>query len=414
MGEAAAGGATQPPAVGTLPLAGVKVIDLTIAMAGPLASQRLADMGADVVKVESIGGGDLTRPFELAGVRLKGESTSFLSLNRGKRSIVIDLKSPGGLRALLDLAAGADVVFQNFRPGVAERLGVGYDDIRAVNPKIVYASITGYGEAGPMVGAPGQDLLVQAFSGMMFNAGRDSDPPHPAPVYLIDAAASMLATAGIAAALFQRERTGHGQHVRTSLLGAALEIQCQELMTYMVTGEPAERSAAPYASAWLDPPYGIYPTADGWLALSQNDLAVVADVIEAPDLRAHSKRKPPSGDQRMRAWREQVYALLAAGLGKRTTAEWVDALTAHKLWCGPVQTYAELVAHPQAADHLMDVEHPEIGAIRSVAPAVRFEATAGQCHKAAPSYGADTDIILSEIGYSSDRIEALRQAGAVL
>lgn len=239
-----------------LPLSGLKIVDLTIAMAGPLATQRLADMGADVIKVEVPGTGDLTRVFALSGLRLGDETTSFLALNRNKRSIALNLKSEKGLNILLDLVESADVLIQNFRPGVADRLGLGYVAVCERNPAIIYCSISGYGNQGPMAGRPGQDLLVQAFSGMMFNAGTADGPPHPAPVYLVDTCASHLATSAILAGLYQRSRDSCGQHVEVSLLGAALEIQSQEIMTYLSTGELADRSSAPFASAWLAPPYG--------------------------------------------------------------------------------------------------------------------------------------------------------------
>lgn len=398
-----------------LPLDGVRILDFTIAMSGPLAAQRLGDLGADVIKVESFGG-DLTRVFRLMGVDVDGETTSYLALNRNKRSIAIDLKTPSGLAIIHKLAQSVDVVLQNFRPGVAERLKIGYRNLRRLNPQLIYVSISGYGTSGPLVDAPGQDLLIQSFSGVTFNAGTGDDPPHPAPTYVIDACASHLATEAVLAALVYRGRTGRGQHVETSLLAAALEIQCQEVMTYFRTGRLAPRGGAPFASSYLEPPYGIYRTGDGWMALSQNDLKVIAEIVESDELAQLADRAPDrarADPKDVTAWRDAVYRALQAALPARTTADWVSRLSARKVWCGPVNSYDQSLSHPQTQPLLSDVRFGNEDAVRGVGHVFAFSEAPALPLRSPPRLGEQTAEILREIGYSQDDIEDLRRDGAI-
>lgn len=400
---------------GSLPLDGIRVLDFTIAMSGPLAAQRLGDLGADVVKVESFAG-DLTRIFRLMGVAVDGETTSYLALNRNKRSIALDVKHPAGLRVARRLARSADVVLQNFRPGVAERLNIGYDSLRRINPRLVYVSISGYGTSGPLADSPGQDLLVQSFSGMTFSAGTRGDPPHPAPTYVIDACASHLATSAVLAALVQRERTGRGQHVRTSLLAAALEIQCQEVMTYLCTGKAAPRSEAPFASAWLAPPYGIYRTADGWMAMSQNDLRVIAEVVESmavADLARTAPDRSTASDADVSAWRDATYQALQDALTARSTSDWVRRLSARKVWCGAVNSYAESLTHEQTQPLLKSVRFGAVPAVRGVGHVWEFSEAPALPLNSPPRLGQHTEEILREAGYSERQTRTLRQKGVV-
>lgn len=395
------------------PLEGIKVLDFTIAMAGPLAAQRLGDMGAEVIKVEAFTG-DLARAFFLQDCRLDDDSTSYLALNRNKKSLAINLKKEEGKQIIYDLVKDMDVFFQNFRPGVVERLGISYEDIIRINPGIVYVSISGYGDEGPLKGVPGQDLLVQSFSGVTYSAGVKDSMPHPGPTYFIDTCASHLATEGILAALFQKQRTGKGQHVKTNLLNAALEAQSQEVMTYMQTHEVARRTRAPFASAWLEPPYGIYKTSDSWLALPQNDMKVIASVVGSDKLMRHLDDRPPKENrEEIDEWRAVCYDLLAEALLDKTTDEWVELMTPEKIWCGPVLDIAGMVAHEQSRYHLSSFNHPEHGEIPCVKPGIAFSLMPQPPMSPPPDIGEHTEEILKGLGYSNSRVADLKNAEVV-
>lgn len=398
------------------PLEGVKVVDLTIAMAGPLATQRLGDLGADVIKIEAPGNGDLTRVFLLNNLRLGEDTTSFISLNRNKRSIVLNLKSKEGLDLIHRLASEADVFVQNFRPGVAERLGIDYATLEGLNPRLIYASVTGYGREGPLVGAPGQDLLAQAFSGLMFSGGRKSDGPHPSPCYMADTCASHLLTTGIVAALYDREQTGHGGEVETSLLGALMEMQTQEVMTYLASGKAAQQCEALYASVWLDPPYGTYRTRDGWLAFAQNDLTVISEAIDLPELGKCVAQRPddPLSEGGLK-WREQCYEILAARLQEMETAEAHRTLSDAKVWCMPVNSFEEAMSHPQSALYFSSFGREDYGTVPCVAPAVKVGRNSGpgQVLGPAPRLGEHSREVLGEMGLTDEQIQRLFDAGVV-
>ena len=263
-------------------LSGYRVIDLTIAMAGPLAAMRLGDLGADVIKVEPTGG-EWQRHTAAGGAAGKQVNASFLSLNRNKRSLAVDLKSAEGREIVLDLARGSDVFLQNYRPGVAERLGMDYESIRAARPDIVYVSISGYGESGPYANRPGQDMLLQAMSGAMLNVGRAGDPPAPAGTYAVDAITGYGAFEGALAGLLHRERTGEGQLVTVNMLDSAIAVQAQELSIYTVGGVPQHRGREPHGHTYIRAPYGTFATADGYLALAFPHLADLGELLGIPE-----------------------------------------------------------------------------------------------------------------------------------
>ncbi|MCL4768453.1 MAG: CoA transferase [Hyphomicrobiaceae bacterium] len=398
----------------TAPLAGLRVLDLTIAMAGPLCTQRLGDMGAEIIKVESPNRPDITRSAVMADVLLDGEATPYLTLNRNKRSIGIDLKVQGA-RAVLDrLVPSVDIVIQNMRPLVARRLGLDYASFKRLKDNIIYVSISGYGEDGPMVERPGQDLLVQSFSGLTWLAGTEDGPPHPAPVYMIDVMTSHLATEGVLAAVVQRDRTGIGCEVKVSLLGAALEVQIQELSTWLTTGRFVKRGKAPYASTFQEPPYGIYKTGDGHIAIAQSSLGVIAEVLGSNALADLAASRPVREEHAaIDEWRDRVYPVIADLLAGWETEAAVEALHARGVWCGPVNDYPSLLAHPQLQGCFATMEHPTAGPVTTVAPQIRFSTQPEPQLAPAPALGADTDDVLSAIGYAPQEIAALRAAGAV-
>lgn len=409
------GPAAQADRPNTGALAGLRIIDLTLAMAGPLSTQRLADMGAEVIKIEGPARPDFTRQAVMADVLLGGETTPYLTLNRNKKSLAIDLKSEAGRAVLYRLVESADALVQNFRPGVADRLGVGYEALRAIRPDLVYVSISGYGDSGPMVERPGQDLLVQSFSGLTWNAGLKDGLPHPSPVYMIDVMASHLASEGVLAGIIRRDRTGQGAEIKVSLLGAALEVQIQELSTYLTTGREAPRGTQPYASTWMEPPYGIYPTADGMLAIAQSSIAAVADVLKSDALKRLAGEKPADPEDRdaINAWRDRIYPAVAEGLKTWTTEDAVQAFFKVGVWSGPVNDYAAVKAHPQFKDYFVSYDHPRAGRITTTAPAIRFSSDPEPVLHGAPALGEDTASILEGLGYSGPEVQALKQAGAV-
>jgi len=395
-------------------LHGLRVIDLTLAMAGPLSTQRLADMGAEVIKIEGPARPDFARTAVMADVTLGGETTPYLTLNRNKKSVALDLKSRAGREALLRLVRTADALVQNFRPGVAERLGVGYAALSALRPELVYVSISGYGDEGPMVDRPGQDLLVQAFSGLTWNAGTSDGPPHPSPVYMIDVMASHLASEAVLAGLIRRMRTGRGGEVKVSLLGAALEVQIQELSTFLTTGREAPRGAHPYASTWMEPPYGVYRTADGWLAIAQSSLSAIGKVLNSAEIARLAGEKPADETDRagVNAWRDRIYPAVARALAPWKTEDAVAALFAAGVWSGPVNDYAALKKDPQFAPYFATYEHPRAGRITTTAPTIRFSDETEAALRGAPALGEHTAEILRELGYTDAEARALFAEGA--
>ncbi|KQR94066.1 MAG: CoA transferase [Microbacterium ginsengisoli] len=378
-------------------LSGYRVIDCSIAMAGPFAAQRLGDLGADVIKVEPTAG-EWQRFASAGGARGNRINVSFLSLNRNKRSLAIDLKSVEGAAAVRALLATADVFLQNYRPGVAARLGLDYESVRAVNPSIVYVSISGYGETGPYATRPGQDLLVQAMSGAMLSAGRAGEPPSPAGQYLADAVTASTAFEGVLAALLHRERTGEGQLVTVNMLDALTTLQMQELSVFTVGGVPQERGSEPNAHVYIRAPYGVFATADGYLALGFADLDTLGRLIDEPTFAGM--------DPEVEGWthRDELYRRTADRLRAKTTDHWLETLLPAGIWAGPVYGYADLVADPQIAHNgtFVTYDHPTEGTISVPGFPYRFSATPPRIDRGAPLVGQHTRELLDELGLDAD------------
>lgn len=396
------------------PLAGLVVLDLTLALAGPLCTQRLGDMGADVIKIEGPRRPDFTRNAPLRDARLGGETTAYLSINRNKRSLALDLKAPEAQEIFYKLVESSDVVIQNFRPGVAERLGVSFERLKSINSRIVYVSISGYGDEGPMIARPGQDLLVQAFSGTTLNAGTADGLPHPAPIYVVDVAASHNACEAVLAGIIQRDRTGMAVEAKVSLLAAVLEIQIQEITTYLSTGRTAPRATSPYASTWMEPPYGIYKMADGHIAIAQADLGALAEALDLPVLHTLKTERPdPADSQAILGWRDQIYPIIAEKLESLEVDSTVNLLHSQGIWCGPVNDYAALAAHPQAKNLFAKIVHPRAGDLTTLAPSIAFSTQPDPAIKPAPALGEHTESILGSIGFGQAEISELRSKGIV-
>jgi crotonobetainyl-CoA:carnitine CoA-transferase CaiB-like acyl-CoA transferase len=384
------------------PLNGYRVVDLTSNVAGPLGTMILADQGADVIKVEAPEGGDATRA---GGNRRAGFTASFLNNNRNKRSIVLDLKTAAGRKALLRLAAGADVFAQNFRPGVAERLGVGEEAVRAVSPKIVYVSISGFGEKGPYAEKPAYDPVIQGFSGLAtVQAGSDDVRPRLLRTILPDKLTAITASQAITAALLARERTGEGQHVRLSMLEAVLAFLWASDMgsQTFVGNEPARQEAASAIDL-------IYETADGYItaaALTDRQWAGLTHAVERPEWLEDGRFKTSALRQKNIDARLQ---LIQEALMSRSTAEWLERLTAAGVPCAPVLTRNEVIRHPHVREMeiVVETEHPTAGRLRQTRPAARFSRTPASIRYGAPGLGEHTQQILADLGYSAAEIAEL-------
>lgn len=366
------------------PLDGLLVIDMAQFLSGPSAALRLGDLGARVIKVERPGTGDICRTLYLSDTEIGGASTLFHAINRGKESIALDYKDEGDRAALLRLATRADVVIQNFRPGVAERLGVGAADLRAVNPRLVVGSISGYGEDGPWAELPGQDLLAQALSGVMWLGGSAGDGPVPVGLSVGDMLAGHLLVEGILAALVRRGITGEGASVETSLLEALVDFQFEVLTTHLNDGGRAPRRPAAHgAHAYLAAPYGVYRTADGWLALAMVPLDRLAPLIGC------ELDGDPFGD------RDAINARIAERLAAETTAGWLQALRAHDIWCAQVNDWPTLLS--QEAFKRLDMLQ-QAGGIATTRAPVRIDGVRPGASGGAPAIDQEGEKIRREFG----------------
>lgn len=389
-------------------LEGLRVLDATQMLAGPLAATRLGDLGADVIKIEGPAG-EFNRTHGFEDVRVGGEMTTFLAVNRNKSSVVIDLKEVEGREVLLDLARTADVFLQNFRHGTAERLGVGYEDLTAVNPRIVYCSISGYGSTGPYRDRPGQDLIVQGYSGAMFSVGKLGDPPTPGALWAADVMTGYQAAIGILAALHSRETTGEGQKVEVDMLSVVLDAQLQELVTYLNSGLQPTRQKEWSAHASIPAPYGVYETKDGWLTLAMSPLPALGEVLDDDWLRSLTAYNDGA------TLRDEVYAHIRSEFRDRTTADWITLCDEQNVWAGPVHDYADLAEDPHvlATGMFTTQPHHDGTELRTARIPVQLSKTPAAIRRGAPALGADTAAVLSQLGYDQDKISALLSSGAV-
>jgi CoA:oxalate CoA-transferase len=377
-------------------LNGLVVIDMCQFLSGPYATLRLQDLGARVIKIERPDGGDLSRRLYLSDTEIGGDSTIFHAINRSKESLALDLKNEADITALRKLLTQADVVLQNFRPGVIDRLGLGYDAVKALNPKIVYASITGYGEEGPWVQRPGQDLLAQARSGVMWLNGDEDQGPVPFGLAVADMLAGAAAAQGILAALIRRFRTGEGAHIETSLLEVLVDFQFEVLTTYLNDGQRApKRSGFRSAHAYLSAPYGVYPTADGYIAIAMTPIAKLADLLQLAAL------APYSPDPK--SWfteRDAIKRILAELMATQKTAHWLEILEPADIWCAKVLDWPELMqSHGfKVLDMLQTVTREDGVSIQTTRSPLRVDGHRAQTSRAAPLIGEQSDRIRQEFG----------------
>lgn len=391
------------------PLEGIKVLDLTQMMAGPFCTMLLADMGADVVKIEKPDGGDDIRragpPF------IKGESVAFLGINRNKRSVVLDLKNEEGAAVLRRMAGRADVLVQNMRPGAMERLGLGYDDVSALNLSLIYCTISGFGTTGPYKDRPGFDLVAQGMSGLMSLTGVPGGPPMRNGVPITDLNAGIYAAYGVLSAYISRLRTGRGQHVDTSLLEAGLAYTIWESAIFFATGRPPGQVGSGHP---LTAPYQAFATSDGHImvgAANQANWERLCRTIGRGDLLEDERfATSPLRMQNLAPLVKTIQQTLVA----RSTAHWLAVLEEGGVPSGPINDLAEVYADPQVIARQMEVEleHPAAGTTRNIGIPVKLSETPGSVREPAPMLGQHTGVVLSEYGFSAGEIAALKERGA--
>lgn len=392
-------------------LSGMVVVDLTQVLAGPYCTQVLGDFGADVIKVELPGGGDQSR--STMGPQLSGaDRAGFLAVNRNKRSITVDLKTTVGREIMYRLIDRADVLVENFRPGVADRLGIGYDEVHAANPRLVYASLSGFGQSGPDSARPGYDLIAQAMTGIMSITGEPDGRPVKCGLPICDLSTGLFAVIGIMIAYTARQRTGEGQHVETSLYDAGVGLSLWEATEYWARGTvPAPLGSAHRMTA----PYQALKTSDGYLTVAGNNhrsWTALCTTLGRADLIDDARFA--TNDDRMARLGELV-AELESALSKRTTAEWERLLIAAGVACAPIRRYDEVLsdAHTAARGLVVEMKHPVEGRIHGLATPVTLHGTPATVSGAAPLLGADTGTVLAWLGYTADAIRRFRDEAIV-
>lgn len=403
----AAGQGDAQPAERSGPLRGIRVVEFCQVMAGPFCGQLLADMGADVIKVEKPEGDDTRRmgpPF------IGGEAAAFLAVNRNKRSIVLDVKRPEGRRLMERLVATADVFIENLRPGTCERLGLGYERLSQINPRLVYCSISGFGQTGPYRERGGFDLIAQAMSGLMSVTGPTDGTLVKVGVPVTDLTAGLLGAFGVVAALVERAVSGRGQHVDTSLLEAGIAYTVWESATYFATGEvPGPTGTAHRLTA----PYQAFRTSDGHVIVggaNQSNWERICRAVGRPELVDDPRFRTPA--DRMRN-RDALVAILEQVFRTRSTAEWIERLEQEGVPTGPVYDLAQVYADPhvQAREMVVSRPHPTAGEVRMIGVPVKFSRTPGGVWTAAPRLGRHTAEVLAELGVPAEEIAALEAAG---
>jgi crotonobetainyl-CoA:carnitine CoA-transferase CaiB-like acyl-CoA transferase len=389
-------------------LAGIHVLDVTQVMAGPFCGMVLADLGADVVKVEPPAG-DSTR--QMPGA-VGADSPSFNAVNRGKRSIVLDLKVREGRDACERLVRSTDILIENYRPGVLEAFGLGYDALARIRPELVYASISGYGQTGPDRARGGFDLIAQGVAGIMSVTGEPGRPPAKAGVPVTDLAAGLFALVGILAALEHRHRTGAGQRVETSLVDAGVALSVWEATEYFAgIGMPAPLGSAHRMNA----PYQAMRCADGYITLGAANERLfrrLCTVLEHPEW----AQMPEFSDNASRVVnRTALAARIEAITMLQPCRHWLSVLESNDIPCGPINDYAQVFADRQvvAREMVVEVEHPALGRLRTLGSPIKMSATPPEVHRRAPMLGEHTEEILGGAGFSADEIAALRRAGAL-
>lgn len=381
-------------------LEGIRILSFTQFLLGPAGVQYLADMGAEVIKIEPPGGKLFERTWAGCNHFINGVSVFFMCAHRNQRSLTLDLKRPEGVAVARRLIGDADVLVQNFRPGVMQRLGLSYEDVAPLNPRLIYVSGSGYGEKSIYRERPGQDLLIQAMSGLVNISGRKGQPPTPVGGPVVDQHGAALLAMGVLAALFDRTRTGKGQKIEVTMLRAALDLQL-EVLAYYLNGAKLEKSETSLASMIHPGPYGMYETKDGWMALSMSPLPVLQEALQIPEL------APLATERFNHPERERVARIIEPVMRTRTTEEWVQFLVPKGIWAAPVRDYDEVFADPavQEANITEEFEHPEAGHIRMLGFPLEFSSGQAGVRRVPPTCGQHSREILGELGYTESELD---------
>ncbi len=385
-------------------LEGVKVLDFSQLLQGPFATQMMGDLGADVIKIERNGSGDIYRGMTFFNQWIAGdESPCFMAWNRNKRSLAIDIKSPQGKEIIYKLAKEADVLVENFRPGVMERLGYGYEDLKKINPRIIYCSASGWGDDGPYLTRPGQDLLVQSVSGAIMTSGKNSDGPVAIGTALCDQVNGLNSVYAILAALYYRERTGKGQQIKTNLLSSAIAFQMQDYFTIQNLGQTFERPESKIGHPGNGAPFGMYETSDGYLTIAMSPWPKLVEALGDQSLMQYNDPQVLFDD------RDKIHGTIEAITITKTTDEWLEIMLGLDLWVAKVNDQKDVEKDPQVIHNntFIDVEHPKAGKVKVTNIPFTMSETPGHIKRSSPLIGEHGTEILMEIGYSEGDIENL-------
>jgi len=390
-----------------MPLTGIKVLDLTRVVSGPFCTMLLADFGADVIKVEALNGD----PSRVTGIVGEGENPYFVNLNRNKRSITLNLKTDRGRQIIRRLARTADVLVENFRPGVMDRLGIGYDTLKEINPELIYAAVSGFGKTGPYRDRPAFDFIAQAMSGFMSLNGSEDMDPMRAGIPISDTVAGLYAAFGILAALRNRERTGRGDEIQVAMTDGLISMFTFASGAFFSTGELPPRNGNDHM---VISPYGVFPTADGPIALAPSTEKTWQNLCRVLDM-THLTTDPRfETNEKRRENRIEINRIIAEKFQTRTRMEWIEALNGAGVPCGPIYNLKEVFSDPQILhqEMILESEQPS-GKVKMPGFPVKITDTPAALRRPSPQLGEHTGEILKEIGYGESEIEEMRQGKIV-